>query len=613
MHLTVNDLTSQGAGTTVDLPAGTAACNWARVWGDFMAFNCPSGIRVYNVMTGAPVGSIPAAFGGEKQLVDIGDGYVIVGTWTGAGYDDSVRTFTNTALDELMDCGDKVTQDGVGHVACASSTELIWRDLSSVSTSAGRVLGWLAPATFSSTWTPEIDVTKAYTAGVLRIEQGSTVVRELAVPASADGSMRGVTWDGTNAAGVRAPTGTYTAELVVAGKDGSGAVKAADGVSAPSFQVTRVGTGAFVAVTPSRLSDTRGASGLEWGLTWFGSLDVKVTGVGGVPSSGVSAVILNVTAVTPKGSGYLTVFPTGDAVPSTSNLNFTAGQVVPNLVVAKVGAGGKVTVRNASQGMTNVVVDVAGYFVDGTVSDPGGLTAVAPSRLLDTRSSSGAVSPYGSVKVQATGRGGVPASGVSAVVVNLTAVAPTASGFLTAYPTGGAVPNSSNVNFLAGQVVPNLAFVKLGADGSFTVRNGSPGATQVVADVAGYVMDGTVSGPGMFVPVSPSRVLDTRNGTAVGAYATRSLTVAGAGGVPASGVSGVVMNVTVVAGAGAGYLTVYSADVPAPLTSNLNFTPGQVVPNLVAVKTSAAGAVNIFNGSPSATQVIADVSGYFTA
>jgi hypothetical protein len=218
--------------------------------------------------------------------------------------------------------------------------------------------------------------------------------------------------------------------------------------------------------------------------------------------------------------------------------------------------------------------------------------------------------------VKATGRGGVPAAGVSAVVVNLTAVTPRGAGFLTAYPSGTSAPNASNVNFSAGQIVANLAFVKLDDNGTFTVRNSSPGATQVVADVQGYVLAGDVTASGMFVPLSPARVLETRpaygGAGAIAGNASRSVTLTGADGVPATGVVAVVMNVTAVASS-AGYLTVYPADAPgAPTASNLNFVAGQVVPNLVAVKTSAAGAVTVFNGSPGATNVIADVAGYFT-
>jgi serine protease len=159
--------------------------------------------------------------------------------------------------------------------------------------------------------------------------------------------------------------------------------------------------------------------------------------------------------------------------------------------------------------------------------------------------------------------------------------------------------------------------VKLAANGSFTVKNSSPGSTHVVADVAGYVLDGEVTGSGMFVPLAPTRVLDTRpmygGAGAVPGDTVKVLTVTGVGGVPPTGVSGVVLNVTAVATA-PGFLTVYPADAAsAPNASNLNFTAGQVVPNLVSVKTSAAGAVAIRNVSPGSTNVIADVAGYFTA
>jgi stage V sporulation protein SpoVS len=148
------------------------------------------------------------------------------------------------------------------------------------------------------------------------------------------------------------------------------------------------------------------------------------------------------------------------------------------------------------------------------------------------------------------------------------------------------------------------------------VKNSSPGATHVVADVAGYVLDGDVTASGMFVPLSPTRVLDTRpvygGSGAIAGNAVKVLTMTGAGGVPALGVSGVVLNVTAVASAG-GFLTVYPADAASvPNASNVNFTTGQVVANLVAVKTSATGQVAIRNGSPGATNVIADVAGYFT-
>lgn len=374
-----------------------------------------------------------------------------------------------------------------------------------------------------------------------------------------------------------------------------------------------------MALSPARLVETRLAYGGTGPIAANGSVDVQVTGRAGVPASGVGAVLVNVTAVTPKSPGFLSVFPTGGTAPNASSVNFVAGQVVPNLVLAKLGTDGKVTIRNASPGTTDVVADVAGYFVDGSVVDTGGVAALDPMRLLDTRTTyggGGSVAANQSTVVTVVGRGGVPATGVSAVVVNITAVKPAASGYLTAYPTG-AMPNASNVNLVAGQVVPNLAFVKLGADGTFTIANSSPGATNVVVDLAGYVLGGTVTGSGMFVPLAPARVLETRywlgGAGPIPEQGGKALTLTGVGGVPAADVSGVVMNVAA-AGSWEGFLTAYPADVATvPNASNLNYVPGEFVANLVAVKTSAAGAVELWNTSISFAEAVVDVSGYFTA
>jgi hypothetical protein len=76
-----------------------------------------------------------------------------------------------------------------------------------------------------------------------------------------------------------------------------------------------------------------------------------------------TAVILNVTAVDLRGSpsSWLTVWPAGQPAPGTSNLNMVRGQVVPNLVVTKIGSGGNVSISNAA-GSVDVLADVAGFF-----------------------------------------------------------------------------------------------------------------------------------------------------------------------------------------------------------------------------------------------------------
>jgi hypothetical protein len=180
----------------------------------------------------------------------------------------------------------------------------------------------------------------------------------------------------------------------------------------------------------------------------------------------------------------LTAYPTGDVPPLASNLNFGPGQTVPNLVVIKLGNGGKFSIYNA-QGATDVIADVVGWYSSGPSVTTGVLTPLPPSRILDTRATHSPVGPNSSIDVQAAGQGGVPATGVSAVIVNLTATDPTAGSYLTAYPAGGAVPLASNLNFGPAQTIPNLVVVKLGNGGKFSVYN-AQGNTDVIADVIGW-------------------------------------------------------------------------------------------------------------------------------
>src|SRR5439155_1932349 len=117
------------------------------------------------------------------------------------------------------------------------------------------------------------------------------------------------------------------------------------------------------------------------------SMPVQVPGQGGVPASGVSAVVLNVTATQPSVGGFVTVWPTGVAQPVVSNLNFVAGQTVPNLVVVKVGAGGQVDIYN-NHGTTHVVADVFGWY--GGPATGSRYFGLSPARILDTRIRQGA-------------------------------------------------------------------------------------------------------------------------------------------------------------------------------------------------------------------------------
>lgn len=236
-------------------------------------------------------------------------------------------------------------------------------------------------------------------------------------------------------------------------------------------------------LSPTRLLDTRLGLGAGTGPVAAGSrVDLTVAGRGGVPSN-AAAVVLNVAAVSPSKAGYATVWPAGTSQPSTSNLNYSAGDVVAGLVVAKVGAGGKVSVGTSAG--SHLLADVLGWIP--STSD---LVAATPARVLDTRtgtgtSRAGAVSAGGTVSLKVTGVGGVPSAGVKAVMLTLTVDSPQGEGYETAYPSGAVRPVASNLNYTTGRAVANSVLAKVGSDG--TVRLFTSKGSHLIADVQGYV------------------------------------------------------------------------------------------------------------------------------
>ena len=239
--------------------------------------------------------------------------------------------------------------------------------------------------------------------------------------------------------------------------------------------------GAFQAIAPKRFLDTRDTTAVRPDS----AITFQVAGVHGVPAN-VSAVVFNLTVAHAENFGYATAYPSGTSRPNASNVNFLGGQIVPNSVTVPVGADGKVALFNRSAGSTHLVADVAGYFIAGTPTASGTFQAVAPSRFLDTRDSV-SVSPDSSVSFQVGGRNGIPAD-ASAVVFNMTVAQAQSFGYATAYASGTARPNASNVNFLGGQIVPNSVTVPIGLDGRVALFNRSDGATHLIADVSGYYL-----------------------------------------------------------------------------------------------------------------------------
>jgi hypothetical protein len=203
----------------------------------------------------------------------------------------------------------------------------------------------------------------------------------------------------------------------------------------------------------------------------------------------VSAVVLNLTATGASRGGYLTAFASDATQPGASNLNFVTGSTVPNLVEVPVGASGSIAIYNGSSAGVQAVADVVGYYTSANAApSPHGLyTPLTPARILDTRFEPAGPLAGGEARhLTVAGAGGVPMAGVTAALLNTTVTGATSFGYLTVFPSDANRPNASNLNFVAGQTVPNLVASALDSGGSVTIYNGSTRATQVISDVQGF-------------------------------------------------------------------------------------------------------------------------------
>jgi hypothetical protein len=198
--------------------------------------------------------------------------------------------------------------------------------------------------------------------------------------------------------------------------------------------------------------------------------------------------LLNVVAVDPSGSGYLTVFPCGATPPLAANVNYNTGDIAANAVLAKIGDDGKVCVYTLAE--TDLVIDVNGYTLVGADTK-----SVVPGRVLESRSGNGLITADGLFQgvgrtgagevreVQVTGRAGVPVD-ADAVLLNVVAVDPSGPGFLTVFPCGATQPFAANVNYSKGDIAANAVFAKIGDGGKVCVY--TLAETDLVIDVNGY-------------------------------------------------------------------------------------------------------------------------------
>jgi hypothetical protein len=307
-------------------------------------------------------------------------------------------------------------------------------------------------------------------------------------------------------------------------------------------------------------------------------------------------------------NGYLTVWNCAATRPIASTLNFSTGEVTPNAGTVPLDAtGGLCVFSNVG---TNLVIDVNGAY--GSAGRDG-FTTVFPARQFDTRQTGSRLDDGQTVQVQLGGQNEIPL-GITAVVLNVTSVDPSADGFVTVYSCGTTRPEVSNLNPHPDRAQPNLVITPVAADG--TVCLYSLQDVDIIVDVSGYF---TTAAGQRFTPATPFRLTDTRErsrpelqaGTA-GAPARAgqviAIPIAGVRGVPAAA-RAVSLNVTATGAGQSGYLTAWPCGQQPP-TSTANYLPNDAISNGAQLPLSADGTLCVFTQQD--VHVVIDVTGWWS-
>ena len=408
--------------------------------------------------------------------------------------------------------------------------------------------------------------------------------------------------------------------LVVLKTVGSQTVSATDGalIAADHTITVSVAVCTYHSLTPARILDTRVGNGLSGPFSAGEPRAFQVTGFGGVPLDAI-AVTGNLTVTNATDDGAVYLGPDFTATPSSSTINFKAGDTIANGVTGALAVGGSLSATYmAMAGTTSLIFDVTGYFTPDTTGST--YHSLTPARILDTRVNNGLGGKFSAGiprTFQVTGRGGVPLLNITAVTGNLTVTDVTNGWAVYLGPDFTAEPTSSTINFGVGDTIANGVTVALADNGtlSATYLSTSGNTASLIFDVTGYFT--TDSSGSKYVPLTPLRMLDTRYGNGLSgkfsAGVPRTFQVTGRGDVPlnATAVTG---NLTVT-GETMGWAVFLGPNPTAsPTSSTINFAVGDTIANGVTVALGSGGSLSAtYLSMPGQTaSLIFDVTGYFT-
>lgn len=381
-------------------------------------------------------------------------------------------------------------------------------------------------------------------------------------------------------------------------------------------------TGSLTAISPKRIVDTRDGTGVTPGiLTPKSSVKFNVLGNNGVPSAGVSAVNINITIVGPTSNGFTTVYSSDSKRPNAPSMHFNKGITANNFGLVPVAKDGTITLYTSAK--IHVVIDVYGWLGADDQTTASKMAAVTASKIFDTRTKIGGhkseFRKNETVDVRVAGVGEVPIN-AKAVIVNISAIKPDRSGYVTVYPTGKPRPNIASLSVTNKQNTTNYSIVPIGANGKISVANLS-GNMHLLMSIQGYVHADKAGTESIVGVTSGVRILDSRtklggrNSKPLSNNEELKLVIAGAGGAP-SNVESVTLHITTVSSK-SGYLIAKpygsksNTNGTADESSAINFMADSITSNTITLPVGPDGSVSLTSKSKD-LHIIADINAWTT-